>query len=91
MNHDLAAALCLVLVFEGLFLFAAPSAWSIAAPSMTRRWVGSASPALRCIVAVSSHITTSQADTAAVIPSNPHRKVIIPLLYSLATLPIAAL
>jgi len=27
----------------------------------------------------------------AVIPSNPCRKVIIPLLYSLATLPIAAL
>ena len=33
-----------------------------------------------------------QADAAAAaIPSNPHRKVIIPLLYSLATLPIAAL
>jgi uncharacterized protein YjeT (DUF2065 family) len=27
MNHDLVAALCLVLVIEGLFLFAAPNAW----------------------------------------------------------------
>jgi len=34
MNHDLAAALCLVLVFEGLFLFAAPSAWQRMAEQM---------------------------------------------------------
>ncbi len=27
MTGELAAALCLVLVFEGLFLFAAPRAW----------------------------------------------------------------
>jgi uncharacterized protein YjeT (DUF2065 family) len=27
MSHELAAALCLVLVLEGLFLFAAPRAW----------------------------------------------------------------
>jgi uncharacterized protein len=27
MMHDLLAAMCLVLVIEGLFLFAAPSAW----------------------------------------------------------------
>lgn len=27
MQHDLAAALCLVLVLEGLFLFAAPHVW----------------------------------------------------------------
>ena len=27
MTHELLAALCLVLVIEGLFLFAAPSAW----------------------------------------------------------------
>lgn len=27
MPHDLAAALCLVLVIEGLFLFAAPGGW----------------------------------------------------------------
>jgi uncharacterized protein YjeT (DUF2065 family) len=26
-THELLAALCLVLVIEGLFLFAAPSAW----------------------------------------------------------------
>ena len=36
-------------------------------------------------------LAVRQADAAAAIPSNPHRKVIIPLLYSLATLPIAAL
>ena len=34
MNHDLAAALCLVLVFEGLFLFAAPHAWQRFAEQM---------------------------------------------------------
>ena len=34
MNHDLAAALCLVLVFEGLFLFAAPNAWQRMAEQM---------------------------------------------------------
>ena len=27
MTHELLAALCLVLVLEGLFLFAAPQAW----------------------------------------------------------------
>lgn len=27
MTHELLAALCLVLVIEGLFLFAAPKAW----------------------------------------------------------------
>ena len=27
MTHELLAALCLVLVIEGLFLFAAPGAW----------------------------------------------------------------
>ena len=27
MSHELNAALCLVLVIEGLFLFAAPQAW----------------------------------------------------------------
>ena len=50
---------------------------------------------LRSSAAQSSRADVSlavrQADAAAVIPSNPHRKVIIPLLYSLATLPIAAL
>jgi uncharacterized protein len=34
MSHDLAAALCLVLVFEGLFLFAAPGAWQRMAEQM---------------------------------------------------------
>ncbi len=34
MNHDLAAALCLVLVLEGLFLFAAPRAWQRMAEQM---------------------------------------------------------
>jgi hypothetical protein len=34
MNHDLAAALCLVLVLEGLFLFAAPKAWQRMAERM---------------------------------------------------------
>jgi hypothetical protein len=50
---------------------------------------------LRSSAAQSSRADVSlavrQADAAAVIPSNPHLKVIIPLLYSLATLPIAAL
>ena len=32
--RDLAAALCLVLVLEGLFLFAAPAAWKRAAERM---------------------------------------------------------
>ena len=27
MNHPFAVAMCLVLVFEGLFLFAAPQTW----------------------------------------------------------------
>ena len=34
MSHDLAAALCLVLVLEGLFLFAAPGAWQRMAEQM---------------------------------------------------------
>jgi uncharacterized protein YjeT (DUF2065 family) len=34
MSHELAAALCLVLVFEGLFLFAAPHAWQRLAERM---------------------------------------------------------
>jgi uncharacterized protein len=34
MNHDLAAALCLVLVLEGLFLFAAPKVWQRMAEQM---------------------------------------------------------
>ncbi len=34
MAHQLAAALCLVLVLEGLFLFAAPRAWQRMAEQM---------------------------------------------------------
>lgn len=34
MTSELAAALCLVLVFEGLFLFAAPRAWKRMAEQM---------------------------------------------------------
>jgi uncharacterized protein YjeT (DUF2065 family) len=34
MRHEFAAALCLVLVFEGLFLFAAPHAWQRMAEQM---------------------------------------------------------
>ena len=34
MHHEFAAALCLVLVFEGLFLFAAPQAWQRMAERM---------------------------------------------------------
>jgi uncharacterized protein YjeT (DUF2065 family) len=34
MHHEFAAALCLVLVFEGLFLFAAPKAWQRMAEQM---------------------------------------------------------
>ncbi len=34
MTHPLAAAVCLVLVFEGLFLFAAPQAWQRMAEQM---------------------------------------------------------
>jgi uncharacterized protein len=34
MSHDLASAMCLVLVFEGLFLFAAPGAWQRMAEQM---------------------------------------------------------
>jgi hypothetical protein len=34
MPHPLAAALCLVLVVEGLFLFAAPRAWQRLAEQM---------------------------------------------------------
>ena len=34
MEHELGAALCLVLVFEGLFLFAAPRAWQRMAEQM---------------------------------------------------------
>ena len=34
MPHDFAAALCLVLVLEGLFLFAAPHAWQRMAEQM---------------------------------------------------------
>jgi len=33
-RHEFAAALCLVLVFEGLFLFAAPHAWKRMAEQM---------------------------------------------------------
>jgi uncharacterized protein YjeT (DUF2065 family) len=34
MRHEFAAALCLVLVLEGLFLFAAPHAWQRMAEQM---------------------------------------------------------
>lgn len=34
MDHPLTAALCLVLVIEGLFLFAAPNAWRRMAEQM---------------------------------------------------------
>ena len=34
MPHELAAALCLVLVLEGLFLFAAPRTWQRMAEQM---------------------------------------------------------
>ena len=34
MHHEFAAALCLVLVFEGLFLFAAPKVWQRMAEQM---------------------------------------------------------
>lgn len=34
MGHQIAAALCLVLVLEGLFLFAAPRAWQRMAEQM---------------------------------------------------------
>ena len=34
MHHEFAAALCLVLVFEGLFLFAAPNVWQRMAEQM---------------------------------------------------------
>ncbi|HST28973.1 MAG TPA: DUF2065 domain-containing protein [Rudaea sp.] len=36
MPHIFAAALCLVLVLEGLFLFAAPQAWQRMAEQMRR-------------------------------------------------------
>ena len=36
MPHAFAAALCLVLVIEGLFLFAAPHAWQHMAEQMRR-------------------------------------------------------
>ncbi|MGH8091215.1 MAG: DUF2065 domain-containing protein [Rudaea sp.] len=36
MPHTFAAALCLVLVLEGLFLFAAPQAWQHMAEQMRR-------------------------------------------------------
>ncbi|HSN01505.1 MAG TPA: DUF2065 domain-containing protein [Rudaea sp.] len=36
MPHVFAAALCLVLVLEGLFLFAAPQAWQRMAEQMRR-------------------------------------------------------
>ncbi|MBS0556386.1 MAG: DUF2065 domain-containing protein [Proteobacteria bacterium] len=36
MSHALAAALCLVLVLEGLFLFAAPQAWQRMAEQLRR-------------------------------------------------------
>jgi uncharacterized protein YjeT (DUF2065 family) len=36
MPHIFAAALCLVLVLEGLFLFAAPQAWQHMAEQMRR-------------------------------------------------------
>lgn len=36
MPHTFAAALCLVLVIEGLFLFAAPQAWQRMAEQMRR-------------------------------------------------------
>jgi uncharacterized protein YjeT (DUF2065 family) len=36
MPHAFAAALCLVLVLEGLFLFAAPQAWQRMAEQMRR-------------------------------------------------------
>lgn len=36
MSPDLAAALCLVLVIEGLFLFAAPAQWKRMAEQMLR-------------------------------------------------------
>ncbi|WP_395680813.1 DUF2065 domain-containing protein [Dokdonella sp.] len=36
MGSDLAAALCLVLVLEGLFLFASPHAWKRMAEQMQR-------------------------------------------------------
>jgi uncharacterized protein len=34
MDHPFTAAMCLVLVFEGLFLFAAPHAWQRMAEQM---------------------------------------------------------
>lgn len=34
MHHEFAAALCLVLVFEGLFLFAVPNVWQRMAEQM---------------------------------------------------------
>ena len=34
MPHEFVAALCLVLVFEGLFLFAAPNTWQRMAEQM---------------------------------------------------------
>ena len=34
MHHEFVAALCLVLVFEGLFLFAAPNVWQRMAEQM---------------------------------------------------------
>ncbi len=34
MHHEFAAAVCLVVVFEGLFLFAAPHAWQRMAEQM---------------------------------------------------------
>jgi len=34
MHHEFAAVLCLVLVFEGLFLFAAPNVWQRMAEQM---------------------------------------------------------
>ncbi|MGA9334061.1 MAG: DUF2065 family protein [Rudaea sp.] len=36
MSHELGAALCLVFVIEGLFLFAAPQAWQRMAEQMRR-------------------------------------------------------
>lgn len=52
MSPDLAAALCLVLVLEGLLLFVAPAMWKQAAaqmlerPNATLRMVGSVMVAL---------------------------------------------
>lgn len=55
MPHDLAAALCLVLVLEGLMLFAAPRGWQRMAaeaqklPPRTLRLIGAAAIAIGLI------------------------------------------